>query len=371
LKINRLPEEATPLQKGRAGAAKNKRVMRKTVYLLLFALVATAFAGYSKGGDGKYVVMFYNLENLFDTLKSQGVLDGEYLPSAAKGWNSQKYWKKNNNMCEVVRRIAEENATFPTIIGVSEIENRNVLEDIAANPKLAKANYRIVHYDSPDYRGVDVALLYRPDQFKLLGSRAVPVDRPGYPNWKTRDVLMAWGTIEGETFCFMVNHWPSRRGGQEASEHLRVLAASVAKHAADSIMQAMPGIKVVIMGDLNDDPIDKSVLTTLGAGGDAAATPATGLFNPFLPMFRRGYGTLAYDDQWNLFDNIIVSGEVANGPGLKLYKPSRNKYYGNIFDRPFLKQTEGQYKHYPLRTFIGDNFMNGYSDHFPVFIIIK
>jgi predicted extracellular nuclease len=346
--------------------------MKKAIYLFLFALVAVASAGYSRSGGEKYVVMFYNLENLFDTIKSPGVLDEEYLPTSPKGWNSQKYWKKNNNMCEVIWQIAKENGTFPTIIGVSEVENRNVLEDIAANPKLSRANYRIVHYDSPDYRGVDVALFYRPDQFKLLGSRAVPVTMQGDPNWKTRDVLMAWGTIDGEDFCFLVNHWPSRRGGQEVSEPKRVLAASAARQAADSIMRAMPGIKVAVMGDLNDDPIDKSILTTLGAGGDKGSAPPDGLFNPFLPMFRRGYGTLAYNDQWNLFDNIVVSGSLANDTkGLRLYKPSRNKYYGNIFDRPFLKQTEGQYKNYPLRTFIGDNFMNGYSDHFPVFIVIK
>ena len=343
--------------------------MKRFLYLSLLLAACVVFSGAAPSG-GKYVVMFYNLENLFDTIKSPGVFDEEFTPSGAKQWNGQKYWKKIDNICDVFYKVSAENRTFPSIIGVSEIENRNVLEDIVAHKKLARANYQIVHYDSPDLRGVDVALLYRPDQFKLAGSKALPVTLPDQPDWKTRDVLMAWGTIEGEMFCFFVNHWPSRLGGQQASEYKRVAAATVVRNAADSMSRAIPGIKIAIMGDLNDDPDNKSIAVTLGAKRKMEDVAPGGYYNPFYDMFKKGYGTLAWDDGWNLFDNIIVSQSLIGGDGLKLVKSGNSKYYGYTFDRQFLKQQSGQYKNYPWRTFIGNTFQGGYSDHFPVFIMI-
>jgi endonuclease/exonuclease/phosphatase family metal-dependent hydrolase len=177
----------------------------------------------------------------------------------------------------------------------------------------------------------------------------------------------------GERFCFFVCHWPSRRNGQQSSEFLRVAAAQCVRHAADSMMQAHPGIKIAVMGDLNDDPTDKSVYEVLGAkGAEKEVTGHTGLFNPFHAMFIKGFGTLAYNDAWNLFDNIIVNGALLNAEkgtmGLK--KAGGGKYYGNIFSRPFLLQQSGQYKNYPLRTYVGNNFQDGYSDHLPVYILI-
>lgn len=319
----------------------------------------------------RYPVVFYNVENLFDTIKSPNVIDEEFTPKGSYGWNSQRYLKKISNIEEVFYKIAATAQTFPAIIGVSEIENRNVLEDIVAAPKLEKARYQIVHYDSPDARGIDVALLYRPDIFKYQGSHPLRVVVADSSDFKTRDILMTWGTIENEKFYFFVCHWPSRRGGR--SELFRCAAAQTARNAIDSVIRLEPSANIVLMGDLNDDPVDKSIIEVLGAKGEIGKDAKSGdMYNPFYDMFKAGYGTLGYQDSWNIFDNIVVNSNLVNPAAgkLKLYKPDYNKYWGNIFNRPFLVNQSGQYKNYPFRTYVGTNFQGGYSDHFPVFIYI-
>lgn len=338
--------------------------------ILLFFLLGGGLT--AEAQSKPYTVVFYNLENLFDTIKSPGVHDEEFTPEGPKAWNSTKYWKKIGNIEQVFYQMAGTFKAYPTIIGVSEIENRNVLEDVVAAPKLRRANYQIAHYDSPDARGVDVALLYRPDQFKYEGSYPIPMVLPEDPEFKTRDILMVWGTIEGERFYFFVNHWPSRLGGQAASESKRMAAARMVRHTIDSIMKEQPDAKMVIMGDMNDDPTDRSLTESLGAKAKVADVQPGDLFNPYHAMFKAGYGTLAYQDSWNLFDNMVVNENLLNGGRgkLKLHKTAKNKFYGNIFDRPFLHQQSGQYKNYPLRTFVGNTFQGGYSDHFPVYLFI-
>ena len=340
--------------------------------ITLVIVLCSLFTGLS-AQEKDHVVLFYNVENLFDTLKSPGVIDDEFTPTGAKQWDGVKYRKKLDRLEEVFYGVASAAKAFPAIIGLAEIENRNVLEDIVSLKKLQKAKYQIAHYDSPEARGVDVALLYRPDLFAYEGSAPVRTVVPSLPDFKTRDILMVWGTIGGERFCFFVCHWPSRRSGQQSSEFLRVAAAQCVRQAADSMMRVHPGIKIAVMGDMNDDPVDKSLLSVLGAKGSAAETPAdTGFFNPFYEMFKKGFGSLAYNDGWNLFDNIVVNGALLNGAKgtLALKKAGNGKYYGNIFSRPFLLQKSGQYKNYPLRTYVGNNFQNGYSDHLPTYIYI-
>lgn len=341
---------------------------------ILFVILTLAGLGMVCGVQAQtkpYTVAFYNLENLFDTIPSPGVFDREFTPGGSKNWNGTKYWKKIGNIERVIYQLAGTNKSFPTIIGVSEIENRNVLEDVVAAPKLQRANYQIVHYDSPDARGVDVALFYRPDQFKYEGSYPIRTVVPGLPDFKTRDILMVWGTIEGERFYFFVNHWPSRLGGQAASEFKRVAAAKIIRHTVDSLVQKDPAIKVVIMGDLNDDPVCKSLTEGLGAKSNPKEVGQNELFNPYFAMFKAGFGTLAYQDSWSLFDNMVINGNLLHAHTGKLKIQRSGKYYGNIFDRPFLHQQSGQYKGYPLRTFVGDTFQGGYSDHFPVYILIN
>ena len=321
----------------------------------------------------RYTVLFYNVENLFDTIQDPTIYDTEFIPSGVKEWNSTKYYKKLDNLEKVFYSIAEQNKAYPTIIGVSEVENRNVLEDIASLPKLQRANYQICHYDGPDARGVDVAFFYRPDQFKYEGSKSIKANIPGArENFRTRDLLAMWGKIDGEDFLFIVSHWPSRRGGQSSSAYLREGLAAQIKGICDEARRQNPNIKVAVMGDFNDDPGDKSVSEDLGAKLKKNKLEEYDLWNPYWQMHRDGYGTLVYNDLWNLFDNIVVSANVANAPNgtLEIWKPKQNDYYGNVFKGEFLFQKEGQYKGYPLRTYSGNNFQNGFSDHLPVYIFL-
>lgn len=341
----------------------------KKVLLSVLCVSAILFAFAQK----PYKVVFYNLENLFDTINDPNKNDEEYLPDGARKWNTYRYTQKLDKMSRVLFDLAAEEKNLPTVIGVSEIENRLVLEDLLATPRLAKTNYRIVHYDSPDRRGVDVAFYYRPDQFKLEGSEAHRISFPGRPTFFTRDLVAMWGTIEGEPFYFIVSHWPSRLGGKERSQYSRDFVAAKCKHICDSVRTANPATKVVIMGDFNDDATDKSVVEILGAKRHIDKLEANDMFNPFNEMYRKGYGTLAYRDAWNLFDNIVVSENLATGStgALKLQKKEGSNFYGGIFIKPYMIQQEGQYKNYPLRSFVGSNFQNGYSDHFPVYIYIS
>ena len=287
--------------------------MKKLLFSGFFVLLL--LAGFAQK---PYKVMFYNFENLFDTINDPEILDEEFTPDGPKKWNSVKYNKKIGNLERVLFDIAALDKNYPAVIGVSEVENRSVLEDVIATPKLAPANYRIVHYDSPDARGVDVAFFYRPDVFELEGSAPIPFTMEGLPNFKTRDIVTMWGTIEGEPFYFMVAHWPSRLGGKEASAPKRERAAEIMRRAADSVLRLDPATKVVMMGDFNDDATDDSITEVLGAKGDIRKLEPGDYYNPFINVLKAGYGTLAYQDAWNLFDNIVVSENLVAGDGLKI-----------------------------------------------------
>lgn len=320
-----------------------------------------------------YMVVFYNLENFFDTINDPETRDEEFTPEGSRKWNTVKYNKKLHNMERVLFDIASVQKTYPAVIGVSEVETRGVLEDIVSTPKLAPANYRIVHYDSPDRRGVDVGFLYRPDIFKLEGSAEIPFKMPGQPNFLTRGFVTMWGTIDDEPFFFLVSHWPSRLGGKEASSPKREAAGRAIRLIKDSVLRNNPSTKVVIMGDLNDDATDKSIVDPdcLGAKAKVKDLQTGDFYNPFIDVLKAGMGTLAYQDSWNLFDNIIVSENLVNDKeGLRLKKSDGSKYNGYIFRRPYMVQQSGQYRGYPLRTFVGTNFQDGFSDHFPVYIYI-
>jgi len=210
-------------------------------------------------------------------------------------------------------------------------------------------------------------------EFTLLeGSAAIPFKMPELPNFRTRDFVTMWGTIDSEPFFFLVSHWPSRLGGKEASAPKRLAAAKQVKHIVDSVTAANPATKVVVMGDLNDDATDDSIVEGLNAKGKIKEVGKGDMFNPFIGLLKAGYGTLAYRDEWNLFDNIIVSENLATGStgSLKIQPAGNSKFYGGIFRRPYMIQKEGQYKGYPLRTFVGNDFQGGFSDHFPVYIYI-
>lgn len=342
--------------------------MKKRLFISLFlaALAVVSFA------QKPHKVVFYNLENFFDTINDPEVLDDEFTPEGPKKWNAAKYAKKLGNTERVFFDIAALDKNYPAVIGVVEIENRTVLEDIVSTPKLAPASYRIVHYDSPEARGVDVAFMYRPDVFTLEGSRAVRTVVPQLPNFKTRDILTMWGAIDCEPFFFMVAHLPSRLGGREASEFKRVAVGEQMRRIADSVLRANPRTRVVAMGDFNDDPTDRSMTEGLGAKTRMKEVGEGDFYNPYAEMLKAGMGTLAYGDAWNLFDQIVVSKNLVDSTdgGLRIVKAPGSKFDGNIFRPLYLIQREGQFKGYPLRTYVGNNFQGGYSDHFPVFIYL-
>lgn len=347
--------------------------------LLLAAIVFAAFATISAQKTGSkqyrvYGVAFYNLENLFDTINNNGKYDLEYSPQGARQWNTQKYRSKIHNLAYCITRMTTSTTpNGPAIIGVSEIENRSVLVDLTAeiDEILAKEgkstwNLQIVHHDSPDRRGVDVGCLYNPRQFRFLDVTNTRLVIPDYESFRTRDQMCVTGIMAGDTLSVIVNHWPSRLGGQEQSSYLREAAADLSKHIADSLWAIRPNQGVIIMGDLNDDPDNRSCAQNLGAQKKEGKVPPHGFYNPWWEMLDKGIGTLAYKGAWNLFDQIIVSGTLLerNNPDALQYR----RCQVNNFE--FLRDTEGTRQHYPLRTFASGAYLNGYSDHFPTEIFL-
>jgi hypothetical protein len=311
-------------------------------------------------------VAFYNLENLFDTENDPTKNDDDFTPSGAYNYTEEIYKKKLHNLAFVLSQLATDKIPDgPAIIGVSEVENEKVLLDLVAQPELKNRNLRVIHFDSPDYRGIDVGMLYNPKYFKVLAAKALPVEiSENGRKEATRDVLYVTGKLGEDTVHVFVNHWPSRRGGEAATVWKRAKAAAVSKTVIDSLMKINPNTKAIIMGDLNDDPIDPSVAKTLGAVDKEKVKPG-GLFNPWITFYKNGVGTLGYNDSWNLFDQIILSAGFANtkAKGWQYYK-------AEIFNRKFLKNQFGQYKGYPHRSFVGSTWQDGYSDHFPTIIYL-
>ncbi|GAB6011025.1 endonuclease/exonuclease/phosphatase family protein [Viscerimonas tarda] len=336
----------------------------KNFSLLLFLTVSLTIQAQSSGKKAAvYPVAFYNLENLYHPENADEQRDKEFSPEGNKAWTMEKYNKKLANMAYAISRIAKEYGG-PIALGVAEIGNRKVLEDLLNTGELKDKNYAIAHYDSPDRRGVDVGLIYNPAVFKVTSSHPYPYRLPSNPDFRTRDQLLVSGTLGGEPFHIIVNHWPSRYGGGKSSE-LREHAAFISKHITDSIRQADPQAKVVIMGDLNDDPTDKSVKDVLKATRTEKSAKDGDLFNTMWPLFDKGIGSLAYQGKWNLFDQIIITGNLVGKDRLTL-----KLLQAKIFNADFLIDKEGQYKGYPMRTFRGNTFVNGYSDHFPTYILL-
>ncbi|WP_329905404.1 endonuclease/exonuclease/phosphatase family protein [Porphyromonas pogonae] len=336
---------------------------------LLFLFVITSLQAQDKAKYAKVTVAFYNLENLFDTIDGPNK-DEEFLPNGANAWTEERYREKLHHMASVISQIGSDKG--PDIIGVCEIENIKVLEDLIAQPELKGYGYSIVHYDSPDARGIDCALLYKVSVFKLLSSKAHAVNIPGEPNVKTRDVLEASGTILGDKFHFLVAHWPSRAGGEQISLNRRMAAARVMKSVSDSVVNHDASAKVILMGDFNDDPVSPSIKRGLQTKDTPENLAALDLFNPMTSLYRKGIGTLAYRDVWNLFDNLVVNGNLIGSDytTFKVLQDKKSGEYAHVFNSEFLRQQRGHFKGYPFRTFAGGQYQGGYSDHFPVYLYI-
>lgn len=306
----------------------------------------------------KVLIGFYNCENFYDTINQANVVDEDFLPDSEKKYNKIVYEIKAERLSAVIYKLGElESTNGVAFIGLAEIENKIVLNKLITSPLLKKYHYKFIHFDSKDQRGVDVALIYNPSQF--VPYQYLPIsltDETHFTNYATRDILYVKGRLVNEWVHILVNHWPSRRGGEKSSASKRIWASSICKRIIDSVQKNDPGAKFIVMGDFNDNPTNKS-LTQLN------------MVNPFLKMYRNGIGSLAYNDAWNLFDQILLS---PNWRGVGLEKDKNftlNNYKSIVYSNENMVEHEGKYAGYPKRTYNGSQFNAGYSDHFPVALI--
>lgn len=345
----------------------------KFIRLFFFAFLFWGVAGVATAQKQYQIVNigFYNLENFFDTVHQEGKNDIDFTPKGVRAYNSETYWKKVHNLASVIKDLGTDvSPDGPAVMGLSELENRSVLHDLVNDPQVKARNYQIVHYESPDVRGIDVGLIYNPKYFAVDTSFPMTVSLPsGSHNGvsATRDVLLVKGKLKGETFYFFVNHWPSRLGGEAASAPSRAIAAGVGRRAMDSILKTDPKANMILMGDLNDNPDNKSLTKVLRANGDIKDTDPGTLYNPWLAYFSNGVGTLAYQDAWSLFDQIVLSRNIIDKTD-----PTAHFFFykAKIFHRKDMIQESGRYKGYPKRTYDFDRFADGYSDHFPTFVTL-
>ncbi|MDN3664729.1 endonuclease/exonuclease/phosphatase family protein [Algibacter miyuki] len=315
-----------------------------------------------------HTVAFYNLENLFDTINDPIKFD-EYSPiMELKTDKAVVYKQKIRNMARVISDIGVDvSKNAPSIIGVSEVENKSVLEDLINDPLLVDKDYGIVHYNSTDARGIDVALLYQKKAFTPLHTSTHELkiyDADTQKRVYTREQLLVSGKLEDETIHIIVNHWPSRRGGEAKSRPKRVAAAKLTKTLVDSLQAINPYAKVFIMGDLNDNPNNASVKDVLKAKR-SKKVGLKGIYNPYENFFKNGIGTTAYRDAWSLFDQIMVT-----KPLLEKNYSTFQFYKAGIYNKNYIITKSGAYKGYPMRSFGYNGFTNGFSDHFPVYVYL-
>lgn len=356
--------------------------MIKNLLTLSFIIAAILQLSAQEKQFKVHTIAFYNVENFYDTINDPKTRDDEWV------YTGKNFKKKVSNIAKVISLIGtDENPNSPTIIGLAEVENQRVLEALIKDPQLIDKEYGIVHFDSPDRRGIDNALLYQKKHFKPTAYINIPLliyDDFAKPESKekveladkddktevdpnsnrifTRDQLLVSGLLDGEEVHFIVNHWPSRRGGEAASSPLREQAAALNMKIIDSLYKLNPNAKVITMGDLNDGPYNKSIKKVLGAKAKKEDVKPFGMYNPMEEMSKKGIGTLAYRDAWDLFDQMIMTEPLIR----KDYSTFRF-WKASVFKKPYMFQASGQYKGYPNRNWNGEI---GYSDHLPVYLYL-
>jgi len=335
------------------------------------ALILTfAFAKAQEKTFKVQTIAFYNVENLFDTENDPITFDDDRTPDGKDHWTEEIYADKVVKMSKVISEIGADVAkNSPAIIGLAEVENRKTLEALANDSQLRDKDYGIAHFDSPDRRGIDVALMYQKALFKPtnIAKHELKIFDAARENKRvyTRDQLVVSGELDGDMIHVIVNHWPSRSGGEARSRWRREAAGALNKKIIDSLQRIDPYAKVITMGDLNDDPNNSSVRKVLGAKGKKSKVKDFGLYNPMESMYKKGIGTLAYRDGWNLFDQIIVS-----EPLIRDDYSTYRYYKAGIYNENYLSNPRGKYKGYPYRSFANGAYTGGYSDHFPVYIYL-
>ena len=317
--------------------------------------------------ENSFTIAFYNVENLFDTINNPKKIDEQFLPHSDKKWNTNKYNKKINDLGKVLSSININE--LPELIGLCEIENKTVLSDLIKSKFLVKGNYAFVHEESPDVRGIDVALLYNKEEFKYLNHKAYNIYYNFEPETTTRDILYVYGELKNkEKLHIFVNHWSSRRGGAKESEPKRLHTAKILRMAVDSVLKTNKKAKIVILGDFNDMPTNSSLHKVLNATNNQRADNSQELYNLMFDKSVNGLGTYNYRGNWNMLDNVIISqsllknkkGYVISTDGAQIFKKS-----WMIYDNTKTGQMT------PSKTYGGPKYYGGISDHFPVYLILK
>lgn len=307
-----------------------------------------------------YTVAFYNLENLFDAIDDLETLDDDFTPRGSKKWTPKRYRKKLSRLARTIGEIGREATGFPPVlVGVAEVENGKVVQDLLSTVPLDNYNYHYVHYDSPDERGIDNALLYNKDNFEVISSEAIPliIHNDNGQRDTTRDILYVNGVLNGEEVHVFVNHWPSRRTGEVETDYKRIAAARTIINFMEDLELRIENPNYIVMGDFNDGPSSTSLQTLMGRSS---------LHNPMEKLKSPNRGSANYRRSWSLFDQIIVSHNFFN------YEKGTHSFYkANIFDEAFLTEFKGKYKGKPHRTYVGRRYMGGFSDHFPVYVQFK
>ena len=313
-----------------------------------------------KSKETRHTIAFYNIENLFDVYDDEITRDNDMQPTAEKRWSIKRYKNKLRKIGYAISSIGEEDVKrHPAIVGLAEVENEAVLKDLVSSKHLDDLDYKFLHYNSPDERGIDVALLYDEKVFKIAYSKTFTVDLlddDGEVD-HTRDILLVSGLFEGLELHVIVNHWPSRRTGDVATEHKRMKASEKVTEVISMLKEKNPEAKIVVMGDFNDDPESNSL---------KALETSHGLFNPMRTLLSNDRGTTSFNHSWNLFDQFLITHNF-----FERKKNALRFVEANIFDADFLKEAEGKYKGTPYRTYVGKHYKGGYSDHFPVYMVIS
>ena len=339
---------------------------------ILFAcgfILAHCFCFSQNSAKKSYVIntiAFYNLENLFDTIDNPLTKD-EYSPMLQMKTNkSEAYWSKIDNMAHVLSEIGKgKTGKTAAAIGVCEIENSAILEDILNTSYFKHQPYDYIHQESPDWRGIDVALIYNttlfsPSDYKSFELKAW--NDKGY-RVKTRSQLLVSGYLDNELIYLIINHWPSQRSGKDKTAYLRKKSAELTMKIIDEINRETMNSKIIIMGDFNDNPTDNSIKKNLGAKPNKKKLEENDLYNPFENMFKKGMGSLGFRDNINLFDQLIFTSNLS----MNNYKEYQF-YKAGIYNPTYLTTKQGRYKGYPFRSFSNNQFTGGYSDHYPVYI---
>jgi len=327
---------------------------KSSLFLFIFLTISQLSIAQQTFGKDKNVqrIAFYNVENLFDTLDDPNGRDEEFLPSAKKEWSMERYDKKLNQLAQVF-----EEMNFPTVIGLCEVENEGVMKDLAKKTVMKKTGYETVHIESPDYRGIDVGLMYKKKCFKVLEESVIRIDFPKeiVEDYTTRDVLIVKGLLHGkDEVYFFVNHWPSRRGGLKASSPKREYVAAQVRKKVEEIYAENANANIILMGDFNDEPDNKSINEVLIKGNI--------LDNAMTEMDENGEGTYNYRGNWNMIDQFIVSKNVDNKDS------NLHILNANILREDYLYYKDKKYGKTPTRTYGGSRYYGGYSDHLPIYM---